>query len=165
MDIAGSLLLVLLTAPLLAIIAAAIRLDSRGPAFFCQERVGRDGRRFQIWKFRTMIEDAERHREGLIDRNEAGGGLFKIRDDPRVTRVGRLLRRTSLDELPQLLNVIRGEMSLGRAAPAHPRRGPADRGLAPPPAAAHAGMTGMWQILARRASRCRRWSRSTTCTS
>ena len=102
-----------LLAPLLAAIALAIRLDSRGPVLFRQQRVGRHGVPFAIHKFRTMVADAERRLAELESHNEAAGGvLFKIRRDPRVTPLGRLLRRSSLDELPQLLNVLRGEMSL-----------------------------------------------------
>ncbi len=93
-------------------IAVAIKLDSRGPVLFRQRRVGREDRVFEIYKFRTMVDGADAQRAALAHRNEAGGGLFKIADDPRITRVGRFLRRTSLDELPQLLNVLRGDMSL-----------------------------------------------------
>ncbi len=98
--------------PLMLLIATAIRVDSPGPALFRQLRVGRDGRHFQIIKFRSMVVGAEAWKKDLLALNEASDGLFKIADDPRITRVGRLLRRTHLDELPQLLNVIRGEMSL-----------------------------------------------------
>jgi exopolysaccharide biosynthesis polyprenyl glycosylphosphotransferase len=110
-DLVGSGLVLLLLAPLLAAIAAAIRIDTRGPALFRQLRVGRDGRIFEMLKFRTMVDGTDRQKTELAALNEANG-LFKIADDPRVTRVGRLLRRTGLDELPQLVNVLRGEMSL-----------------------------------------------------
>lgn len=132
--------------PLMALVALAIKLDSRGPVFFRQRRMGRDDRAFEIYKFRTMVPDAEARKAQLHDRNQAGGGLFKIEDDPRITRVGRFLRRTSLDELPQLLNVIRGDMSLvgprplvldeDRLIEGHQRH----RLLLPP------GVTGLWQI-------------------
>ncbi len=102
----------LLCAPLFALCALAIRLDSRGPVFFGQERVGLNRRRFRVWKFRTMVADAEARQAGLEARNEADGPVFKITADPRVTRVGRWLRRSSIDELPQLWNVLRSEMSL-----------------------------------------------------
>ena len=117
----------------MAIIAAAVKLDSRGPVFFRQSRVGREDRTFEIFKFRTMVDGADAEREALAHRNEAGGGLFKIEDDPRITRVGGFLRRTSLDELPQLLNVLRGDMSLVGPRPLVARRGPPDRGAASPP--------------------------------
>ena len=105
-DLLGSALILTLLAPLMAMIAAAIKFDSRGPVFFSQRRVGREDKVFEIYKFRTMVKDAEAQRAELADRNEAGGGIFKIKDDPRITRVGGFLRRTSLDELPQLLNVL-----------------------------------------------------------
>jgi exopolysaccharide biosynthesis polyprenyl glycosylphosphotransferase len=147
MDLVGSALLLLATAPLFLLCAIAIKLGGGGPVFFGQERVGRGGRRFRIWKFRTMSVDAEDRKAGLLEHNEAGAGLFKLTDDPRVTRAGRFLRRTSLDELPQLVNVLRGEMSLVGPRPLvvdedeqiegwHRRR----LHLTP-------GMTGMWQIL------------------
>ena len=146
-DLAGAALGLLAVSPLLVVIAAAIKLDSRGPVFFRQQRVGRYGKRFGMLKFRTMVPDAEALKESLRDRNEAMEGLFKIADDPRVTRVGRLLRSSALDELPQLWNIVRGEMSLVGPRPLvldedqrvvgwHRRR----LELMP-------GMTGPWQIL------------------
>jgi len=145
-DLAYTTIGLLAVAPLMIVAAVAIKLDSRGPVFFRQERVGRHGKRFHIFKFRTMVDDAEALKESLRHRNEAQG-LFKITDDPRVTRVGRLLRKTSLDELPQLLNILKGEMSLVGPRPLvidedarvqgwHRRR----LELTP-------GMTGPWQIL------------------
>lgn len=115
---------VLLTAPftlmLAALIAIAIRLDSVGPVLFCQQRVGKGGRLFNCYKFRTMVPDAEARKAELIAHNEADGPLFKMRDDPRVTKFGRFLRRSSLDELPQLWNVLLGEMSIIGPRPALP---------------------------------------------
>ena len=99
-----------LVSPILLAIAIAIRLDSPGPAIFAQERYGLGGKRFRMFKFRTMVADAESRLDALRDRNESDGALFKLHDDPRVTRVGHFLRRTSLDELPQLFNILRGEM-------------------------------------------------------
>jgi exopolysaccharide biosynthesis polyprenyl glycosylphosphotransferase len=111
-DILGAAVGLLLAAPFMALVALAIRLDSPGPIFFTQDRVGLGGRTFRIFKFRSMHIGADADREALEDLNEADGPLFKIRDDPRLTRVGRFLRRTSMDELPQLFNVLRGDMSL-----------------------------------------------------
>ena len=111
MDLVGSAMLLLLTAPLLAVIGLAIKLDSRGPMFFRQERIGRGGRRFRLVKFRTMAADAEERREALLAHSKDPDWLL-LDDDPRVTRVGRFLRLSSLDELPQLWNVLKGEMSL-----------------------------------------------------
>ncbi len=137
----------LAVSPAMLVAAVAIKLDSRGPVFFRQLRVGKHGRHFRIFKFRTMVADAEALKDSLRHRNEAQEGLFKIVDDPRVTRAGRLLRKTALDEVPQLLNVLKGEMSLVGPRPLiveedvrisgwHRRR----LELTP-------GMTGPWQIL------------------
>ncbi len=112
MDILVSVITLLLLSPLLALIALAIRLDSPGSVLFRQTRVGKDGAPFTLYKFRSMRQDAEQQRDLLWEMNEASGPLLKIRDDPRITRIGRLLRRTSADELPQLINVLKGEMSL-----------------------------------------------------
>jgi exopolysaccharide biosynthesis polyprenyl glycosylphosphotransferase len=111
LDRVGALVLLLLALPLMAVVAAAIRLDSSGPVLFVQERVGLRKRKFRLYKFRTMVRDAEALRAQLTARNELPLPVFKIRDDPRVTRVGRWLRRFSIDELPQLWNVLVGEMS------------------------------------------------------
>jgi exopolysaccharide biosynthesis polyprenyl glycosylphosphotransferase len=146
-DLAGGLAMVLAAAPVLAIIALAIRLDSRGPVFFRQERVGRDGRRFRICKFRTMCVDAEERKAELRAANECEGGLFKIADDPRITRVGRILRKTSLDELPQLFNVVSGSMSLVGPRPLVVDEDEQITGLDRSRLALTPGMTGHWQIL------------------
>ncbi|HWI21694.1 MAG TPA: sugar transferase [Baekduia sp.] len=145
MDLVGALIAIALFSPLMAVIAIAIKLDSRGPALFRQERIGRGGRVFTILKFRTMVSDAEQLKSGLQELNEAKG-LFKIAEDPRVTRVGHVLRRTSLDELPQFFNVLVGHMSLVGPRPliraedstisGHDRR---RLELTP-------GMTGQWQV-------------------
>jgi exopolysaccharide biosynthesis polyprenyl glycosylphosphotransferase len=111
-DVAGATVGLVLLSPLFLLCAIAIRLDSPGPVFFYQERVGRNRHRFRVLKFRTMVTDAEAQQAALEPLNEARGPVFKIEHDPRVTRVGHWLRRTSLDELPQLVNVLRGEMSL-----------------------------------------------------
>jgi len=112
LDYVGAAVLLVLSLPLFAIIAAAIKLTASGPVFFRQRRCGLNGRPFDMLKFRSMVCDAEARKAGLAGRNEMKGPVFKIHDDPRVTRVGRALRRHGLDELPQLWNVLRGEMSL-----------------------------------------------------
>ena len=109
------------------LLLALVRLDTPGPVLFIQNRVGRDGVEFPFFKFRSMVHDAEAKRRALEALNERNGPVFKMRDDPRITRVGRLLRRTSLDELPQILNVLRGEMSLVGPRPALPARSPSTR--------------------------------------
>ncbi len=112
LDMAGSSVLLVLTAPIMLAICLAVRIDSKGPIIFSQNRSGLRGRAFRMYKFRTMITNAEQGRAELEDRNEMSGPVFKVKNDPRVTRVGYFLRRSSLDELPQLWNVLRGEMSL-----------------------------------------------------
>jgi exopolysaccharide biosynthesis polyprenyl glycosylphosphotransferase len=111
-DVIGTAMALLLLAPVMLATAAAIRLTSDGPVIYAQERYGLNRRRFRMFKFRTMVQDAERLQDSLESRNEASGPVFKIADDPRITPLGRLLRRTSIDELPQLFNVLRGDMSL-----------------------------------------------------
>jgi exopolysaccharide biosynthesis polyprenyl glycosylphosphotransferase len=149
MDVAGAALGLVLAGPLMAMVALLIRLDSTGPAVYSAERTGAKGRRFRCFKFRSMVTDADRLKEELRDRNQRQGPIFKIDGDPRITRVGRIIRRYSLDELPQLWNVLRGEMSL-----VGPRPHPVDevnhyelhhyRRLDVRP-----GITGLWQITAR----------------
>jgi exopolysaccharide biosynthesis polyprenyl glycosylphosphotransferase len=139
--------LLLLSAPVLGLLCLTIRLDSRGPAFFLQTRVGMGGRTFTMVKLRTMSTETEAIHAQLV--NESDGVLFKIRQDPRVTRVGRFLRKASLDELPQLVNVVRGDMSLIGPRPALPAEvaqydGDARRRLAVMP-----GLTGLWQVSGR----------------
>ena len=145
-DLLGASLILAAAAPLMLAIAAAIRLDSRGPVFFRQTRVGKDGERFEMLKFRSMVVDADRLKESLRHLNESSG-LFKIENDPRITRVGRLLRRTSLDELPQLLNVWRGEMSLVGPRPLVVDEDAQVHGFDRHRLHLTPGMTGHWQIL------------------
>jgi exopolysaccharide biosynthesis polyprenyl glycosylphosphotransferase len=149
LDIAFSSMVLTLLSPVLLAIALAIKLDSSGPIFYCSERVGKKGRVFSCVKFRTMVSDAEQRRAGLMHKNERDGVLFKISDDPRITRLGRFLRKHSLDELPQFFNVLRGDMSV-----VGPRPLPAEdvrdsklaylRVLAVTP-----GVTGLWQVQGR----------------
>lgn len=149
LDIVGAALLLLILAPALILLAVLIKLDSRGPIIFRQTRLGRNGAPFTFLKFRGMVADAEARKADLATQNDADGPLFKMRNDPRVTRVGRFIRKTSLDELPQLWNVLRGAMSLVGPRPPIPEEvaqyTPAqrDRLLAKP------GMTGLWQVSGR----------------
>ena len=146
-DAAGAALGLLLLSPLFVLIAVVIKLDSRGPVFFRQTRIGRDGRPFDIWKFRSMVAGADAQKQELHERNEAGAGLFKIAHDPRRTRVGRILRRLSLDELPQLVNVLRGEMSLVGPRPLVCDEDEKILGWDRRRLQLTPGMTGHWQIL------------------
>ncbi len=151
LDVVGSLCLLVVLSPLLLVIAIAIKVDSRGPVFFRQERAGRGQKTFLMVKFRSMYKDADERKEQFEKENEATDGvMFKIKRDPRVTRVGRLLRGTSMDELPQLLNVLRGEMSLVGPRPLilseskHAAQNWHARRLDLRP-----GITGLWQVSGR----------------
>ena len=150
LDVIAASIGTVVVSPFIFAIALAIRLDSAGPIFFRQVRVGRDGKRFRIFKFRTMVIDAEAQKEELRSLNEAGDGLFKLTDDPRVTRVGRFLRRTSLDELPQLFNVLRGEMSLVGPRPLVIDEDAQVIGLDRSRLHLTPGMTGPWQVMGSR---------------
>jgi lipopolysaccharide/colanic/teichoic acid biosynthesis glycosyltransferase len=146
-DVLGAALLLVLTLPLTVAAAAAVRLADPGPVLFRQERVGRDGRLFTIYKFRTMVVD----QDAVLDRSvyearERAGLLTKLPGDPRVTRIGRLLRRSSVDELPQLLNVLKGEMSLVGPRPLVTRQLDPFPAIARERAKMRPGMTGAWQV-------------------
>ncbi|MDQ0987684.1 exopolysaccharide biosynthesis polyprenyl glycosylphosphotransferase [Streptomyces sp. V2I9] len=149
LDRTAALFGLLALAPLLLAVALSVRVSSRGPVFHRQVRQGRHNRPFTMWKFRTMVADAERHKARLAAANEVDGPLFKIRRDPRVTPVGRMLRRTSIDELPQLINVLLGHMSLVGPRPPLPEEASRydereHRRLAVKP-----GLTGLWQVSGR----------------
>ena len=145
--VAAAALLLLL--PLLLVVAILIRLDSPGPILFVQTRVGKHGQTFPVFKFRSMFLDAEERLSSVLAANERTGPVFKMRRDPRITRIGRPLRRCSLDEVPQLLNVLRGEMSLVGPRPALPR----EVALYTPQQAGRLsvtpGLTGLWQVSGR----------------
>ncbi|MCX2970902.1 MULTISPECIES: sugar transferase [Streptomyces] len=148
-DRVGAAILLVLFAPLMVCVALLVLVDSRGGVFYRQRRIGKDGREFTMVKFRTMVAGADRTRAELADRNEGAGLLFKLRRDPRVTRVGAVLRRYSIDELPQLLNVLTGSMSLVGPRPPLPEESAAygpeiRRRLLVKP-----GLTGLWQISGR----------------
>jgi exopolysaccharide biosynthesis polyprenyl glycosylphosphotransferase len=145
-DIAMASVALVLTAPVLFICALAIKLDSPGPVVFKQERVGRNGRRFKVLKLRTMVVDAEAKLDSIQHLNEADGPLFKVKNDPRITRVGRFLRKTSLDELPQLVNVLRNEMSMVGPRPALPREVLEWDEELRNRLRVRPGITGMWQV-------------------
>jgi lipopolysaccharide/colanic/teichoic acid biosynthesis glycosyltransferase len=111
-DLLGATLGLIIVSPLLLIISVAIKLDSRGNVIFKQERVGLNGTKFNMYKFRSMVVNAEELKKRLEDKNEMSGPMFKMKDDPRITKVGKFIRKTSIDELPQLINIIKGEMSI-----------------------------------------------------
>jgi lipopolysaccharide/colanic/teichoic acid biosynthesis glycosyltransferase len=149
LDILVSALALVALAPMIALIAALVRLTSPGPAFFVQTRIGKDGARFGMVKFRSMRVDAEAAREALLAGSDRAGLCFKMKDDPRVTPLGRLLRRSSLDELPQLWNVLKGEMSLVGPRPALPEEVAAYPAAAMGRLAGLPGITGVWQVSGR----------------
>ena len=144
----GSVLLVL-ASPILAATAIAIKIDSRGPVFFSQERMGRGGTPFGIFKFRSMTDGAEKLRHGLDAQNEYSGPMFKMKADPRVTRMGSFIRRWSIDELPQLLNVMTGDMSLVGPRPLWVEEAKQCRGWTRKRLDITPGITGLWQVLGR----------------
>jgi exopolysaccharide biosynthesis polyprenyl glycosylphosphotransferase len=145
-DRTAAVLSLMALAPLMLAIAAAIKLSDKGPALFTQTRVGKDGESFRIYKFRTMVVDAEARLAEIRERNELDGVLFKIRKDPRVTPVGARLRKWSLDELPQLINVLRGEMSLVGPRPALPEETAVYATHVRRRLVVKPGITGMWQV-------------------
>ena len=148
MDVVGAGLLLAATAPVLLLVAVAIKLDSRGPVLFVQQRIGKGGRRFRLVKFRTMVRDAEALTQDLLRESEDPNWL-KLERDPRVTRIGRLLRLSSLDELPQLLNVVKGDMSLVGPRPLIESEDALVEGWARRRLDLTPGITGYWQVLGR----------------
>ena len=148
-DIVGSLVGLIITAVVTPFVALAIRIESPGPIFFAQERVGRNGRRFKIYKFRSMYIDAEERKKELMEKNQMSGLMFKMDDDPRITKVGKFIRKTSIDELPQFYNILIGQMSLvGTRPPTVDEFNQYNlyykRRLSMTP-----GLTGMWQVSGR----------------
>jgi len=147
MDLVGAGLGLIVLSPLFAVVAIAIKVESRGPVFYRGWRIGRDGKPFRMFKFRSMVQNADDLKGALAELNVAGGGLFKVIDDPRVTRVGRLIRKLSIDELPQLINVLHGEMSLVGPRPLVPDEDDRVDGRFRRRLRLVPGMTGPWQIL------------------
>lgn len=148
-DVAGSLLLLGLLAPLFLLISILIRLDTPGPILYRQTRCGLNGRRFTLYKFRSMVQDAEEKKKGLINFNLMRGPVFKMKNDPRITRVGKILRRLSLDELPQLYNVLKGDMSFVGPRPPLPEEVEKYKGWQRRRLSMKPGITGLWQVSGR----------------
>jgi exopolysaccharide biosynthesis polyprenyl glycosylphosphotransferase len=121
LDIIASTLGLIILSPILLIVAILIKLESKGPAIFSQKRIGLNKKEFKMYKFRSMVQNAEELKEKLAKENEMSGPMFKMKNDPRVTKVGRFIRKTSIDELPQLINVLKGEMSLVGPRPSLPK--------------------------------------------
>lgn len=148
-DIIGSLLGLILMSPFMLITAAAVKLTSDGPVFFVQERVGKKGKLFRMYKFRSMVKDAEDHLEELKEQNEMSGPMFKIEDDPRITAVGKFIRRTSIDELPQLFNILKGDMSMVGPRPNLPQEVEKFNSYQKLKLSAKPGLTCYWQVMGR----------------
>jgi exopolysaccharide biosynthesis polyprenyl glycosylphosphotransferase len=148
-DFTVALLGLVLLFPVMGLVALAIKLESQGPIIFSQLRVGKGGRRFWIYKFRSMVDDAEAQKEQLLSLNEADGPLFKIKDDPRRTRLGKWLRKWSLDELPQLYNILRGDMSLVGPRPPIPTEVAQYKEWHKRRLEVSPGLTGLWQVSGR----------------
>ncbi|CAI2651323.1 putative sugar transferase EpsL [Apilactobacillus kunkeei] len=148
-DIAASLFALLITLPLTLVVSLCIYLDDRGPIFYTQERIGKDGKSFRIYKFRSMCQNADAKKKELTDKNEVNGAMFKMSNDPRVTRVGCFIRRHSIDELPQLINVLLGNMTVVGPRPPLPEevnqysKHDKERLKVKP------GCTGLWQVSGR----------------
>ncbi|MCM3597507.1 sugar transferase [Metabacillus idriensis] len=150
MDITGSLLGIILLSLLFIIVAIAIKLeDPKGPIFFTQKRVGKNGQEFKMYKFRSMVSDAEIKLIDLIEFNEVSGAMFKMKNDPRITRIGKIIRKTSIDELPQLFNVLKGNMSLVGPRPPLPREVEEYSDYDKQRLLVVPGCTGIWQVSAR----------------
>ncbi|UJF34317.1 sugar transferase [Paenibacillus hexagrammi] len=149
-DISLSLLGICFLSPILLIVAIMIKAeDSKGPVFFKQIRVGKDGKEFGMYKFRSMVTNAEALLPELLSKNEVSGAMFKMKDDPRVTRIGKFIRKTSIDELPQLWNVLKGDMSLVGPRPALPREVAEYTAYDRQRLAVTPGCTGLWQVSGR----------------
>lgn len=150
LDIIGSLIGIILLSIVFILVALAIKIeDPKGPVFFSQERIGKKGKIFKMYKFRSMVTDAETKLAELLQLNETTGAMFKMKNDPRVTRIGRLIRKTSVDELPQLFNVLKGEMSLVGPRPPLPREVAEYTNYDKKRLIVTPGCTGIWQVSGR----------------
>jgi exopolysaccharide biosynthesis polyprenyl glycosylphosphotransferase len=149
-DIVGALVGLLLLSPFVLVVAILIKIqDPRGPIFFKQQRIGKDGQTFYIYKFRSMVTNAEELLKDLLEKNEISGAMFKMKKDPRITKVGKFIRKTSIDELPQLWNVMKGEMSLVGPRPPLPREVEEYDDYDKQRLTVTPGCTGLWQISGR----------------
>ncbi|GLC29732.1 sugar transferase [Clostridium omnivorum] len=148
-DIIGALCGIVLLSPIMLIVAIAIKFESKGPIIFAQERVGQHGKTFKMYKFRSMVVNAEELLSKLEDKNEMSGPMFKIKEDPRITKVGKFIRKTSIDELPQLLNVLKGDMSLVGPRPNLPKEVEKFSDYHKKKLIAKPGLTCYWQVMGR----------------
>ena len=149
LDILGSFIGLVLLSPIFFIVSALIKIESNGPIFFVQKRVGLNGKEFNMYKFRSMVVNAEKLKEKLKNKNEMSGPMFKIKDDPRITKVGKFIRKTSIDELPQLVNVLKGEMSLVGPRPSLPNEVKEFKSWMLRRLDVKPGITCYWQVMGR----------------
>lgn len=157
LDIILSLIGLIIASPIFLIVGLCIKLDSKGPIFFSQKRIGLKGKKFNMYKFRSMIINAEELKEGLKDKNEMSGPMFKMKDDPRITKVGRFIRKTSIDELPQLINVLKGEMSLVGPRPSLPNEVNEFEAWMLKRLDVKPGLTCYWQVMGRNKIEFKEW--------
>lgn len=157
MDIGGSVFGLIITFPVLLICGILIKLESKGPIFFAQKRVGLNGNEFNMYKLRSMIQNAEELKKSLMNQNESDGPMFKIEKDPRITRVGRFIRKTSIDELPQLINVLKGDMSLVGPRPSLPKEVNEFEGWMLKRLDVKPGLTCYWQVMGRNKIQFKEW--------
>lgn len=146
LDIVCSLIGLLVLIPILVLVAILVKIESKGPIIFSQDRVGKYGKVFKMYKFRSMVVNAEQLKEKLADKNEKTGPMFKIKNDPRITRVGRFIRKTSIDELPQLVNILKGEMSIVGPRPSLPEEVKQFEGWMMERLSVKPGLTCYWQV-------------------
>ena len=149
LDIVASTLGLIVLSPIIILVAIAIKLESKGPVLFSQDRVGKNGKIFKIYKMRSMVQNAEELKEKLLEQNEMSGPMFKMKDDPRITKVGKFIRKTSIDELPQLINVIKGDMSLVGPRPSLPKEVKEFEPWMYERLAVKPGLTCYWQVMGR----------------
>lgn len=148
-DFGASLVGLVCLSPVLLVTAAAIKLESEGPIIFSQDRVGLNGKKFKMYKLRSMVSNAEELKEKLLEQNEMSGPMFKMKDDPRITKVGKFIRKTSIDELPQLINVLKGDMSLVGPRPSLPKEVEQFEPLMYERIQVKPGLTCYWQVSGR----------------
>ena len=149
LDIMGSIIGLILTTPIFIIVALAIRIESKGNIIFTQKRVGLNGKEFNMYKFRSMVVNAEDLKEKLKDNNEMSGPMFKMKDDPRITKIGKFIRKTSIDELPQLFNILKGEMSFVGPRPSLPNEVKEFEDWMIKRLCVKPGLTCYWQVMGR----------------
>ena len=149
LDIVASIIGLICLSPIIILVAIAIKLESEGPVLFSQDRVGKNRKIFKIYKMRSMVQNAEELKEKLLEQNEMSGPMFKMKDDPRITKVGKFIRKTSIDELPQLINVIKGNMSLVGPRPSLPKEVEKFEPWMYERLAVKPGLTCYWQVMGR----------------